>query len=195
MALDQLLAALEREAQRTAEHLLAAARAEADQLAASTEREISRRRDMAANLAGSEQRAVLEQAVSAAARAARRDTLIARERLLARVFDALRAALPAAIAQASYRATLPARVATAFACFDDGEPTVFHCPASLVAPMQSIVAGRTDTSIQPSPDDGSGFRLATADGTIEVDDTLESRLDTVRAPLARKALQQLVPTL
>jgi vacuolar-type H+-ATPase subunit E/Vma4 len=194
MPLDQLLAALEREAGRTAEHLLDAARAEADQLAGSTERAIAGRRDTAAGVTMSQQRAVLERAVSDAARAARRDTLIARERLLARVFDAVRAALPDAIAKPSYHASLPTRVAAALACFDEREAAVLHCPASLVAVLQSIVAGRATVTVQEGLAGGSGFRLATTDGTIEVDDTLESRLETTRPSLARKALRQLVPT-
>lgn len=194
MPLDQLLAALEREASRTGEHLLAEARAEAERLTAGTEREIAQRRDTAAAAAAGEQRGALERAISDAARAARRDTLIARERLLARVFAAVRTALPETIAQSSYRASLPTRVAAAVACFDDREPTVLRCPASLVASLQSIVAEHPAITVQESHDAGSGFRLATADGTIEVDDTLESRLETARPSLARKALQQLERT-
>ena len=193
MPLDQFLAALERAASRNAEQLLADANAEAQRLTAASERDLAQRRATATAAAGRDQRAGLERAIADATRAARRDTLVAREGLLTRVFTAVRAALPEAIDHAMYRASLPQRVAAALACFDDREPAVIHCAASLVAPLQAIVAARTGVTVVADAQAGSGFRAVAGDGTIEVDDTLEARLDTGYASLARQALQQLEP--
>lgn len=191
MPLDQLLAALERDAREQADRLVAEARAEAERVRDAAERDIARRRAATEGAREREHHAALEQALSNVRRAARRDVLEARDRLLARVFSAARAALPAAINTPAYRATLPRRLEAGLACFDGAEPVVVRCSPPLVDVVQAALPPRADVRVRGDPEAGSGFRLTTPDGAIEVDDTLETRLAARRPRLARAALRRL----
>jgi vacuolar-type H+-ATPase subunit E/Vma4 len=191
MPLDHLLAALERDATAQAERLVAEARATADRLTSAAAEAIERRRGETLGAHEREQRAVVQAALSTARRAARRDVLEARERLLDRVFAAARAALPQALAHQAYRAALPERLAAALACVEEAGEAALRVPAAIAADVRSSVSGNGRVTVRVDPAAGSGFRLATADGTLEVDDTLETRLDAQRPRLARDVLRQL----
>jgi vacuolar-type H+-ATPase subunit E/Vma4 len=191
MALDQLLAALEREALRTAEQLVADAHAEAARITAEAERQVEQRRATALATAEQGQRAALERTVADAARASRHETLAEREALLARLFTAVRSALPQAIAQPAYLESLPARLAAAQACFEEGQPLVLRCSESLRATLQALIAPQPGITVEPIAGPGTGFLLASADGAMEVDTTLETGLEAARMRLARTALRQL----
>jgi vacuolar-type H+-ATPase subunit E/Vma4 len=191
MPLDHLLAALERDATAQAEHLMAQARATADQLTSAAAEAIERRRGETLGAHEREQRAVVQAALSAARRAARRDVLEARERLLDRVFAATRSALPQALAHQAYRAALPQRLAAALSCVEDAGEAALRVPAALAADVRAAISGNGRVTVRVDHTAGSGFRLATADGILEVDDTLETRLDTQRPRLARDVLRQL----
>lgn len=191
MPLDQLLAALEREAGEAADRLVAHARTEAAALTAATAQDAAVRRDrlVAAEVAALRQAA--DRAVSEAGWRSRRDRLEARERLLARVLEAVRASLPAATAEPAYQASIPQRLAGALACVDEHEPVILRCQPSLLVAVQGAISARPGLVVQADDAVGSGFRLTTADGAVEVDDTLEARLVGARIALARHALQQL----
>ena len=191
MPLDQLLAALEREAHTTADRLLSQARDEAAQLTSAADEALARRRDLSVTTRVGELQAAMEQALADIGRENRGDELRARERLLARVFGAVRAALPAVLDQPNYRASLLPRIAAALACVDESEAVVLRCPASLVTALQTAVTQHPQARIQADDTAGSGFRLATADGALEVDDTLESRLEKSATSMAREAMQRL----
>lgn len=189
MGLEHLLEALERDASAQIEQVLAQARAEADRLTtAATETRERRRRDAQ----GARERSRLqevEHAVTLARRSARRSVLEARERLLERVFTAARAELPAAAAGSAYRAALPVALTGALAAVGN-EPAVISCPKALARELERLCpANRASVEVDPAA--GSGFRLVTADGAVEVDDTLEARLDRLRPILARRVLTQL----
>lgn len=191
MPLDHLLAALERDATAQAERLVAEARATADRLTSAAAEALERRRGETLGAHEREQRAVVQAALSAARRAARRDVLEARERLLDRVFAAARAALSQALAHQVYRATLPERLAAALACVAESGEATLRVPPTLAADVRAAISGNGRVTVHVDHGAGSGFRLATADGTIEVDDTLETRLDAQRPRLARHVLRQL----
>ncbi len=191
MPLDHLLAALERDATAQAERLVAEARATADRLTSAAVEAIECRRGETLGAHEREQRAVVQAALSAARRGARGDVLEARERLLDRVFAAARTALPQALAHPAYRAALPERLAAALACVEEGGEAAVRVPAALAADVRTAVSGNGLMTVRVDHAAGSGFRLATADGTLEVDDTLETRLDTQRPRLARDVLRQL----
>jgi vacuolar-type H+-ATPase subunit E/Vma4 len=190
--LDQLLAALERDAREQADCLLAEAHAEAERITSAADQDIARRRDATVGARQREGRAVLEQTLSKARRAARRGVLEARDRLLARTFAAARAALPAAIETPAYQASLPLRVEAALAYFDKPERVVLRCPPPLARTIAAAVSGRTGVRVTPDAEVGSGFRVATTDDAVEVDDTLETRLAARRRAFALGALEQLV---
>lgn len=188
MALDHLLAALEREARAEADELLAAARADAAQRTTLADAAIARRREAALGGRAREQQAELEAALSAARLAARREVLDARERLVERVFDAVRAACGAAVTRADFVAGLPARAAAALTCVGACDAVVLSAPAPLAAILAQGTTGDGRVTVREDAGAGAGFRLATADGSLEVVDTIEARIAARRAALARRAL-------
>lgn len=191
MALDQLLAALEREAHAVADRALDDARRAAARVEADTERDIAARRESAAGAVIAEQRAALERDLAEAGRRVRGAVLVARERLLARVYSAMRTELPAAAAGAAYRASLPGRIAAARGYLDPDEPVVLECPPDLAGLLVPLVASDRTVSVRTVEGAGVGFRLATLDGVVEVDDSLAARLESSRHLLARSALDRL----
>jgi vacuolar-type H+-ATPase subunit E/Vma4 len=117
--------------------------------------------------------------------------LEARERLLERVFAAARGELPAAAAGAGYRAGLPAALAGALAAVGGAE-AVIRCPEALARDLERLRPPATPpVRVVVDPAAGSGFRVTSTDGAVEVDETLESRLDRLRPELARRVLAQL----
>jgi vacuolar-type H+-ATPase subunit E/Vma4 len=67
---------------------------------------------------------------------------------------------------------------------------VIRCPEQLASELERLRP--TDgVSIVVDPGAGSGFRLATADGAIEVDETLEARLERRLPELTRHLLARL----
>ena len=191
MGLEHLLEALERDAKAQIEQLLAQARAEAEGVTAAMTAALAQRQGAAAAARERTRLHEVEQAVTRARRAARRSVLEARERLLERVFTAARSELPAAAAGSGYRAGLPAALAGALAAVGD-EEVVIRCPEALVRDLERLRPSTTPRArVVVDPAAGSGFRLASADGAVEVDDTLETRLDRLRPELARRVLAQL----
>ena len=191
MGLEHLLEALERDAKAQIEQLLAQARAEAEGVTVATTAALAQRQSAAAETRERTRLIEVEQAVTRARRGARRSVLEARERLLERVFTAARSELPAAAAGAGYRAGLPAALAGALAAVG-GEEVVIRCPEALVSDLERLRPPTTPQArVVVDPETGSGFRVASADGAVEVDDTLESRLDRLRPELARRVLAQL----
>jgi len=189
MGLEHLLEALERDAKAQLEQLLAQARAEADRLTAAATATLERRRREAHEAHERSRLQAVEHAVTLARRGARRSVLEARERLLARVFTAAREELPAAAAGRAYLAALPAALTDALAAVGN-EPAVIRCPKALAREVERLrPADRTSVVVDAAA--GSGFRLATVDGAVEVDDTLEARLERLRPILARRILAQL----
>ena len=189
MGLEHLLEALERDANAQIEQLLAQARAEADRLTAAGSEALQRRRDDAHSVGERSRYQEVAHAVTLARRGARRSVLEARARLLERVFVAARSALPDAAAGAAYRAALPAALAGALAAIGN-EPAVIRCPQALAADVDRLrPVDRVSVVVDPAS--GSGFRLTTVDGKVEVDDTLEARLERLRPILARRVLAQL----
>ena len=191
MALADLLAALEREAAATAERLVADARAEAEQLAVGSAATLERRRDGEVSRVMAARRAAIEAEVARARLEGRRSALTARARFLARMEGGVRVALPAAIVRPDYHATLGGRLAEGLACFEPGAAVVARCPAPLVDAVRAAAPGDRPFTVEVDPSTGSGFRLVTADGAVEVEDSLEERYAARRDQLAREALRVL----
>jgi vacuolar-type H+-ATPase subunit E/Vma4 len=193
VSLDHLLTALERDAREQAERVVAEARAEAARIAAEAEQDLARRRDATVGAHEREQHAHLEQALSESRREARREVLEARDRLLARVFAAARAVLPEAVGRPAYQSALPRRVEAALAAFEGSEEVVVRASPALASALGATASAHAGLRVWEDADIGSGFVVATADGSLAVDDTLETRLAARRAALARDALRQLAP--
>lgn len=189
MGLEHLLDALERAAHAQVEELRANARAQAERVAAAaTEARERRRREALERLERTRTQDV-EHALALARRSARRSVLEARERLLERAFTVARAELATAAAGPAYRATLPDALTGALAAVG-AAPVVIRCPEALAADLKRLSPnGRASVVVDQSI--GNGFRLETRDRAVEVDDTLEARLDRLRPALARRLLSRL----
>lgn len=191
MGLEHLLEALERDADAQVEQLLAQARAEADRISTESAAALEQRRRETTSACDSARVQEVEHAVTLARREARRSILEARERLLERVFAAARAELPSAVVGPAYRASLPAALRGALSAVG-GDHAVIRCPETLAPELERArPRGSRAVPVEVDPAGGSGFRVASADGAVEVDDTLESRLDRLRFDLARRVLAQL----
>lgn len=192
MALEHLLAALEREAAERAQALIAGARAESDRIAAAAEERVTRRRRETLGPREAALRATAERTLAETRRAARRAQLEARGRLLDRVFAAARELGPPAVAGDAYRRALPAFLAQALACVG-AAPAVIRCSPALARPIRALVATleREGLTVEPDARVGSGFVLTTGDGKISVDHTLEARLARAESRLALEALRAL----
>lgn len=191
MALDQLLDALTREAAATIERLRTDARTEADRITALSVEVSGRRRQAEVDQVVRRRRAEVETAVSAARHRARDAVLRARERLLRRVDDAVRAAFPAALAAPRYRETLPRRVEAALGCFGGTEVVAARCPAALAEPLLAAWPPDRRGEVRADESLGSGFVVTSGDGAVEVEDTLEARLEARRDEIHRLALHRL----
>jgi V/A-type H+-transporting ATPase subunit E len=189
VGLDHLLDALERDANAQVERLLGEARAEADRLTAAGTESVDRRRREAAALRERSRQQEVERAVTLARRDARRAVLESRACLVARGIAAVRAELPAAAIGPAYRTRLPVAVMSALTAVG-GAPAVIRCPEQLASELERQRPA-DGVSIVVDPGAGSGFRLATADGAVEVDETLETRLERRLPELTRHLLARL----
>lgn len=134
----------------------------------------------------------LERAVAEAVRAERGAELQARARARDRVFAAARRRLPAAGAAPAYRASVPARLTAALAATGE-EPVELRCAPDLQSILEPLVRGRAGLRIVADPAAGAGFLLRTADGRVEVDETLERRLGADADALSLVAVRALEP--
>lgn len=190
MALEHLLAALERDAAEQVRRLLADAQAAAAKLTDSAEERMARRRREVLGAREAERRGGAEIALAEARRGARRQVLEARQRLLDRIFAAARALLPAVLRSDAYEAALPAHLAEALA-FVGEVPAVIRCPPELAAAIRKLVPVGPQFLVTADVTVGSGIRVVTTDGAVEVDNTLEGRLERLRPRLALEALARL----
>ena len=188
--IDALLATLEREAETEISRVRDDARARAAELIAAAEQRIALRREQTLAQRTAAARAEHERALAATRAAARAQVLAARAALLDRLFARLRADLPAVAATAAYRAGL-ARQLEQLRSFAGDRPITVRCNPALAATLRHVIRTNGRWPIRPDSHIAAGFRLTTADGTLEIDATLEDRLERLRPQLALEALAAL----
>jgi len=188
--IDVLLATLEREAEAEISRVMDDARARAAEVIAAAERRMAARRQLSLEQRTAEARAEHERALATARAAARAPVLAARAALLDRLFAGLRAKLPAVAASAAYRAAL-ARQLEVLSAFAGDRPSTVRCNPALVATLRRAMKTKGRWPIRPDSSIAAGFRLTTTDGVLEVDATLETRLEQLRPRLALEALAAL----
>jgi vacuolar-type H+-ATPase subunit E/Vma4 len=175
MALEQLLAVLLREAEAEADAVLAVARTEAERIRERCAADLSecKRRDQAT--LETERKTAVEFALVTARRNARREELLARERMIERVLEAARARFPDAVASPLLRAAIPAMGREAIGCLA-GRAATIHCHPSLMDLMTPLAGSAPGVRVMADPEVGAGFRLSSDDGTLAIDATLEDRM-------------------
>jgi vacuolar-type H+-ATPase subunit E/Vma4 len=190
--MDALLATLEREADAEVTRVLDEARTRAAELTAAAEQRMAARRALTLGRREAEARADEERALSAARRAAQAQVLAARAETLDRVFAAVRAELPALGKSPAYRAQVGAHLEHVLR-FAGDQPVTVQCSPAVSNALRATVKTNGRLRIESDRRIAAGFRIATMDGVLEVDATLESRLERLRPRLALEAVAALSP--
>jgi vacuolar-type H+-ATPase subunit E/Vma4 len=190
--IETLLATLEREADAEITRVMDEARVRAAELTRAAEQRLAERRAATLGKRETEARAQHERALAGARLAARARVLEARAALLDRVFRELRAVLPDIARSDAYRRNLAAQWRRLHAFVGDRPATVRAMPA-LTAALRRLIHTNGHIRVQPDSHMTAGFCVATVDGALEVDASLQSRLERLRPQLALEALAALSP--
>ncbi|MDH4130761.1 MAG: V-type proton ATPase subunit E [Gemmatimonadota bacterium] len=175
MALEKLLEVLRREAEAEVAAIQAAARAEAEASLARCDADLAARRASFETERDAVRQTAVELALGVARRDARRAVLEARERLLDRVFTAARSQFAGVLPRAEYRAGLPGQLDEAARCLGGRGATV-RCHPALRKELEPLVGSHPSLRLAADTGAGSGFKVASEDGAVEIDATLEDRL-------------------
>ena len=188
-ALECLLAPIERRVEREADGILDAGQEEAARVAAiANERRERRRAECLARMEAAG-RLELETDLLETRRDAQRRTLEARQRFLARARQALEALLVDAVKSVAYRDALPGHLEDSLVYFGE-EPAVIRCSPGIAQPLRSLVAGRGQLTVREDPAVLDGFRVVSADGALQVDNTLHARLSSRWPSMAIELLRR-----
>lgn len=190
MALDDLIAALHREAEAEAAAIRAAARAEVDAIQRRTDTDLDERRARVAGVRERDRQVAVELALVSARHSARREHLEARRRALARVLDAVRQRFPQALASEGFQGALPGQLEEALHCLG-ARPGTLRVHPTLLDPAGGAVAGQSHLTLVPDPAIGAGFLLQSDDGAVEINGTLEDRLERQASRIALEIMAAL----
>jgi vacuolar-type H+-ATPase subunit E/Vma4 len=179
MALEELLEVLRRETEAEATAILADAQAEAEAIRARCDADLATRSERLRSEQETIRRSAVELAVAQARRDSRRDLLEARERMLGRVFARAREQFPGALDSPEYQAGLSTRLNEALACLAARAGTV-RCHPELEPALAPLLGSRPGVTLTADPSVGSGFKVASDDHSVEIDGTLEGRLERTR---------------
>jgi vacuolar-type H+-ATPase subunit E/Vma4 len=185
--IEDLLAAVEAAARAEVVAVREAGRRVAARFATEGEARRGRRRAEATAAREAAFRADLAAALSETRRQVSESLWRARERLVARALDAVRARLGEAAQREAYRRTLASRVEDALACVDEGAVSV-RCSPSLLPALRDLPA---TARVRIAPDEAIavGFVVTAADGSVAVDERLSAHLERARGALAVELLR------
>lgn len=190
MALTDLIARLERDADARLATLEAQAATEAESLRAEASRLAGQRRERELASRRTRRRARLDTALAEARKEVRGARLAAQHALLARVFARARALLPEVARSEQYLARLPQHLAEARR-YVEGVRVVVRCHPSLTERLRSgedaQVGFVEDASLSP------GVVVSAADESVFIDNTLPARLQRLEARLAVEFIASLSP--
>jgi len=188
VALADLIARLERDAQGQVEAITQRADAEvraieaaaAQTLADAATRHLAERRSVL--------RATLQRELSQARRRARADELQARRALVARVLDRARALAADAAAAPPFRDAMADQL-DAVLSYLEGLDVRVRCAADTAALLQEAAA-RRGVRIEIDPAIGPGFVAEAVDGSVTIDHTLAARLAGLEGQLAIELMEE-----
>jgi V/A-type H+-transporting ATPase subunit E len=179
MALEELIAAIGRDGAAEAAQEVARAEEEARAIRAEAEQRLARRRAEALRRRERELQAETELALASARHAARREVLFARQELLDRVFQAAGRLLPDCLDDPRYLGSALEELEHGLG-YLGGREAVVRCSPALIPLFREHCVDRPDLGVEADASVGSGFVLATTDGALTVDATLERRLEELR---------------
>lgn len=182
MGLAELVSRLEREADARVARLRADADAQVEAIRAAAALDATREREGVLASRSAERRAGLELELARARQRARRDVLAAERALVDRVLARVRELLDAVDRDAVYLAALPARVEEVLRFAP--EEVVVRCRPSLARVVREASGRHGAASCEEVLGMPVGVALAARDGSVEVDDTLPTRLARYEVLLA-----------
>lgn len=188
--MDALLQTLEREAEAEIARVLDDARARASELTRAADERIAARRGATLERRETEARKDHERVLAGARHTARTRVLEARAALLDRLFVQIRAVLPELAQSAAYRRNLAGQLQRLRA-FAGDQPVTLRCMPALTTTLRGLVKTNGHVRIRGDARIAAGFFVTTADGALDVDGSLESRLERLRPQLSLEALAAL----
>jgi vacuolar-type H+-ATPase subunit E/Vma4 len=175
MALAELLRTLEEDAAARREALLARARADAERLRAESGADLARRRAAALAAREAELRATAARATEVARRQAARRLLETRSGALERIRRRTETQLAERAADPAWLPALARDVELALE-YVGPVPAVVEAPAALLEYLRGTITGLAHVTLEPAGGGRRGLVVRSADGSLTVDATLESRL-------------------
>lgn len=189
-----LSAELRRRAEEAAAAMIRAAESEAARITAEADAAVERQQHAVLSEHEAAHRAESRAELAAARQEAMRAVLLAKTRVVERVFARVREALPRVLEQERYRRQVAEEVVDALGFVEGAEATV-RCPPGLEAVLRSALSDQTAIRIEADPDTGCGFVVTGDGGRLRIDGTLETRLTQLAPTLAIEVHGQLAETL
>jgi vacuolar-type H+-ATPase subunit E/Vma4 len=174
MALSDLIARLDQEAQSRVEAIQRNADAEVRAIEAAAEQRVQEITARALERGRAERHVGLERERAIARRRARARELEALHRQIRRILTRARALVPEVAASAPFIAALPAHLEQALLFVEGLQPRV-RCQAACAAVLAPIVA-RCGAQLEIDESVGPGVWVEASDGSVRVDNTLATRL-------------------
>jgi vacuolar-type H+-ATPase subunit E/Vma4 len=197
MAIEGLLAHVDRSARRAADALQAAAREHAGRLVEAAERDVRASIERALAVRHDELERAGRARLADIERELRGRLLRAREKLIDRIFAEVLQRAPEAARSPRYRESLARRVAAALA-YVAGDAVV-ACTPELVASLRGALAQAgspngaqpREVRVEADPSVGGGAIVRSADGSLQIDESLPAYIRREHARLAITILERL----
>jgi vacuolar-type H+-ATPase subunit E/Vma4 len=189
MALSELLRRLEQEADSRAADVRSTAHADASRIAAESAADLARRRTLVLAQREAALRATTARETAVARRAATAELLTARAEVLDRIIHQVNALL---VERRGAPAVLECAAVDLNAAlgFLNGGGTA-RCRPELIDWVRAVLPAGSGITVEADPSVGIGAVVRAADGSVEIDATVEHRLGRLRSRLAVIALAML----
>jgi vacuolar-type H+-ATPase subunit E/Vma4 len=189
MPLPELLRALREQAANRCAAELSRADAAADRIRVESDAVLQHRRTELISRIRREGEAAAHRALSRAQVEAAQSVLAARSRFLDRVKSAVDARIARADRDPDYLGSLPGELRSSLDRLPAG-PVVVRTLPSLVSPVTDAVGDFDIVTVEPARTMGTGFKASSRDEGVEVDGTLETRVEHAWPRLAVAVLAE-----
>lgn len=182
MGLEELLGRLERDAGARIAEIEARTRGEIDAIEGAAAQEASRAGEEELASLRAHRRTRLEHEIAEARQSARSDRLRAEHALLERVLIRAAQLLEVLPLTESALSALSARLSEALP-YMDGRAARVRCRPALASTLRKVISTHGDVTLEEVASMSAGVSVVADDGSVEVDDTLASRLQRMRPRL------------